>query len=876
MHLLGEFLVSILRFIGGIVYFFILPGVLLKISYFKKVPMLLSPILGLLLQVYNMFSLWIVYIVLGKQPLNIALLLTLITLGEIVSLVLLISSKHSSKYYIKYYRNFLKFSSVDKYLMISIAIYLLLALYWQRFATEPHSDGAIYLDIARNIVEKGVFQSNIILLPNDWRYVIFSTGFSYDIHSVGYFCFAVFFTFGGVSLQIAQIALIFQGMLIILILFELCKKVFNVNIARLSAIILSIHPEFITHVVLVGGPEIPSILFLLLTYYMIVLSIEDKQNCLKYSVIGAFSMFLTWFSWYFNFYIFFAQIPFLYLYVSHKNSDFKVRNFAAILMLLAYFIFDYRIIENLPYLYLKHPFPIALIVFFFLLRTNVLKKMSFSLKLFFTFILSILSLFSIYAVVFQSSPTHRQYHSQLSEPSAFLKLQAQRDLKILFTRPFNLEYVNNYYQMYREGFESYIGSLLIVLSILSIIRFRLIKEILLFWTFPLFHFLLWILFSTIEVLQARYLLSCFIFYVILTAISLQTFIPMTKRRSIKLIIRTFIPTASIKLIIRTFIPMARRDSIKLITLLILLLSISYSIYNLYPNFEQILNSWKYSENFGWTPAINWIKKFIPQDAVLLTRSSSYFAWYTGRRVAHLDIGFNVFPTDQISEPQLVDLIRLYKANYLIIERRTTWIFPYLSSLLVHHTSFLGANIVFKDNNVVIYNVTNIAYGSPRSVAIYTLHDMETLNYWYPNLYYGNAFLSLDNEIKKNGNYSIKFTQFLASGRTQACIFLSENHFMNLSDYDYLSFYVKSLHNCSVIVALITDPYNYFITPKISITSGNFSHVLVSIKVLRSVGRPLLSNITRIQVCFGDLSVNKSYTFWIDGPLLLEKITYDYP
>jgi len=847
MDLLGEFLVSILRFIGGLVYFFILPGALLKISYFKKVPMLLSPILGLLLQVYNMFLLWIVYIVLGKQPLNIALLLTLITLGEIVSLVLLISSKYSSKYYIKYYRDFFKSSSVDKYLLISIAIYLLLALYWQRFATEPHSDGAFYLDIARNIAEKGVFQSNIILLPNDWRYVTFSTGFNYDIHSVGYFCLAVFFIFGDVSLQMAQIALIFQGMLIILILFELCSKVFNVNIARIGAIILSIHPEFITHVVLVGGPEIPSILFLLLTYYMIMLSIEDKQNCLKYSVIGAFSMFLTWFSWYFNFYIFFAQIPFLYLYVSHKNSDFKVRNFAAILMLLAYFIFDYRIIENLPYLYLKHPFPIALIVFFFLLRTNVLKKMSFSLKLFFTFILSILSLFSIYTVVFQSSPTHRQYHSQLSEPGAFLKLQAQRDLKILFIRQFNLEYVNNYYQMYREGVESYIGSLLIVLSILSIIRFRLIKEILLFWTFPLFHFLLWIFFSTVEALQARYLLSCFIFYVILTAISLQTFILTTKR-----------------------------GSIKLITLLILLLSISHSIYNLYPNFEQILNSWKYGENFGWIPAINWIKKFIPQDAVLLTRSSSYFAWYTGRRVAHLDIGFNVFPTDQISEPQLVDLIRLYKANYLIIERRTTWIFPYLSSLLVHPASFLGASIVFKDNNVVIYNVTNIAYGSPRSVAIYTLHDMETLNYWYPNLYYGNASLLLDNEIKRNGNYSIKFTQFLASGRTQACIFLSRNYFMNLSDYDYLSFYVKSLHNCSVIVALITDPYNYFITPKVSVLGGNFTHIRFSVKVSRSIGRPLLSNISRIQVCFGDLSANKSYTFWIDGPLILEKITYNYP
>ena len=844
---LDGLLVSILRFVGGLVYFFILPGALLKILYFKKVPMLLSPILGLLLQVYNIFLLWVVYIVSGMQPLNIALLLILITLGEVVILILLISRKPSIKYYVKHYRNFMRFSLVDKYLLISIVIYLLLALYWQRFATEPNSDGAGYLDIARNIVEKGSFRSNMIFLPNDWRYVVFSTGFNYDIHSVGYFIFAVFFTFGDISLRTAQIALIFQGILIIFIIFELTKKVFNLNIARLSIILLSIHPEFITHVVLVGGPEISSILFLLLTYYMIILSVEDKENYLIYAVFGALSIFLTWFSWYYNFYIFFAQIPLMFLCISYKDRDFKFVGLVKLLIIQAYFILDYRLIGNLLYLSFGTSFPISLVILILILHNHRINRWSNGLKVFVTMILVLLSLFAFYRIVFQSTPQHVYFVRQNSKPSSFIQANIQKDLTIWLRSFLDPGHIYQYYEMYRERLQAYFGTVLVIFSILSVFKKRFIKEILMISSFPLFHFLFWIFFSIVDALQARYLLSAFIFYVVLAAIFIETFIASIRRKVLRLSV--------------------------VVSIFLMLL---FSFYVLYPNFEEILSYWNQRELYGWEPAINWINNNTPSDALLLTRSVNYFAWYTGRRVATLDIGMNLQPTDIITEPQLIALIKLYKANYLVIEKRTVWIFPYISSLLSYPSPFLGASIVFKDNNVVVYNVTNIAYGVPCSVSSYVLHEMESLNDWYPNLSYGNATLELDSESKINGNYSLKYTQLLASGKTQSCLFLKFSTPIDLSDFDYLSFYVKSSRNCTVTIGLITDPFNYFISPNYIIVRGNFTEVRFSVKVLKSMGRPQLNNITRIQICFACLTENRTFTNWIDGPLVLEKILYKYP
>jgi hypothetical protein len=763
--------------------------------------------------------------------------------------------------------------SFDKFLVLTIIIYFVLTIYWQPYATEPHSDGAAYLDIARNIVKRGVFSSNQMFLEGDWRGTVWKIGLEPSIHSIGYFVFAIFFIIGDVSLCTAQIAIIFQGFLIILVVYELTRRLFNLNIARLSTFIIAVHPEFITHVVLVGGPEIPSALFLIFAIYLILLSVEEQENQINHSVLAALSSFLAWFAWYFNFFVFLTQLPLIFLYLKSGKLGINIKDvikeLGLLILALFYFVIDYRILGNLSYAFFGIAFPFSIVILLFILSTNIFKKISNELKVFVILVFTVLVIYSGYRIIFQLDPQVRIHVESFVSPQQFVYANIEKDKNILFSRIINSSIASEYWKMYYEGTRRYFGSLFILLSILSLVRIQYTNKILLTWSFPALQILWWVYFVQIDAFQGRFVICSFIFYSILVAVLVECLLPSHK----KLFINNFIKIKINKTIIIKIL--VRRNLLKFICFIIVTLLLISSIYNLYPEYEEVLNYWKWSENYGWSSAINWIKNNTLPNSVLLTRPSSYFAWYTERHVAYLGVGYNLQPTDKLTERELIELIKIYKANYLVIDGRTAWSYPFISSLLKNPHEFLGAKVIFNNGKVVIYNVSNIAYNVPHLLTSITLDEVESLKQWYANVEYGNATLQLDSENKINGNFSIKYVQTVTNtALPQSCLFLRLSKSTNLSSYDYLVFYIKTLQESKITVALIIDSYNYFLSPKYTIVGSNFTQVNVPIKILKSIGNPNLENISRIQICFTDLVLGRTYTNWIDGPLIAEKVAYE--
>ena len=201
-----------LQLVLGMIGFLWIPGMLLSslVGLYGSRNLGLSLTMGFLIQLVNVFVAWIVSNLLGTTKFYFTI--TILTLISIVILLLLHARSASILENKRVFLGITSFRNIDFYLVLSVFLYLGLACYFQQYAVQPNSDGASYLAIARNVAETGVFKSNMLALPNNWSSVLYATGGT--SHMFAYFAFALFFTFGGASLLIAKIGLIFCGLLV--------------------------------------------------------------------------------------------------------------------------------------------------------------------------------------------------------------------------------------------------------------------------------------------------------------------------------------------------------------------------------------------------------------------------------------------------------------------------------------------------------------------------------------------------------------------------------------------------------------------------------------------------------------------------------------
>jgi len=703
-----------------------------------------SLILGFMLQLLNVYAIWMFHIF--YTPVNFALLMYILTIIEVIS-VMVLSYKRRLILRIDKILNKLE---LDPVLVVVIILYLVMSLYWQQWAPAPHSDGAAYLDMARNVVNHGAFYSNMLLPKNTWSYVVYSSGM--HTHMFGYFAIALFFMLGDVSLLSAKIMLIFTGMLVIMLLYELTKKLFNVNVARLAALITAISPELLTHVGLVGGPEVPSALFILFTIYLLVYAPSSKRK-IRMALMAGLSLFIAWYAWEFNFFVMLTFLPFLFMYIASTHKEFNFIDTLFSLFLLASFIVDWRVLLNLTCVTIGISIPSLIAVASIVIYILRLKK-SQNRNTLFTFTVLFLALYSLlYSQVIVASfiPQLQQYVSSLQPGMELVTSNIARDVGVL-SRVLSLEEVNKYWSMYWDGVYGYLGVVVVFLALLSLVRVDKLKEALLVFSFPLLQAVWWGLFVPIDAFQPRFIVCSSLFYFVLAASTIEMIYSnalTNPNMANKLHINLKVKIGKIAHIINA------KSLVMTFVIVLLLASFLNFTYPIYDKHKKVMKGWNYPQNLGWDSAIHWIKDNTQPDDILMARQGNYWVWFTDRRTVFLSSG--IFGSVNIT--RLTSLIKEFKVKYLIVDHRFYSEFPEMRTLYSSPSSIYGSQIAFSSANeqgykTIIYNVTNILYGNlvRRETLI---SDCDSDLYWSIFALYGNGTITTDDLDRVEGNSSIK-------------------------------------------------------------------------------------------------------------------------
>jgi len=845
------------RFVSGLLGLIFLPGFVLANAVLDEdnIGVAFILIFGLMLQLLNVYVLWAIHIF--YAPLNFTLLMCILTIVEFAFAIIL-SYKRGSTFHIS---KVLLRPKLDIALIVIIASYLILALYWQQYAPSPHSDGAAYMDMARNAVEKGDFYSTMLLPANTWNYVECSSGM--HTHMFGYFAIALFFMLGNISLFSAKIMLIFTGLLIILVLYELVKKLFNANVARLAALITAISPELLTNVGLVGGPEIPSALFTIFTIYLLI-NAPTSNRKLNMAFTAGLSLFIAWYAWFFNFFVFVTFLPFLFIYITTKNKEFKVADVLVFLILIFSFIFEWRLLLNLFYASIGVQIPSLIIAVFALTYLFNFKKGKASNTLV-TFAVMILVLYLAFysrVIIADFIPQLQQFVVSVQHGMDVVTSNVERDVGVL-SRAFNLEEVNRYWGMYWDGVYGYLGTVVVFLSFAALARIDKIRETALIISFPLLQAVWWGLFVTLDWgFQPRFIVCSSLFYFILVA----SVIEMIYLYAIKTFDITNKLHVNFKLEISRFIN--EKNFVTAFIVGLLLLSIFNFTYPLYDKHKKIMESWNYPQIFGLDPAIRWIKENTQSDDILMARQGNYWSWFTGRRTVFFAPAY----FGSVNITLLTSLIKEFKVKYLIVDYRLYSEFPELKLLYSSPNSFYGSQIVFstiseRGYKTIIYNVTNISYGN--LVRLETLiSDCDSNQYWSIFALYGNGTITTDYLDKVEGNSSIKITFTVKEQKDltpSAVITHNLAQPLDLSNTSNLQFWIKTPFSYQDIhIKLATDPNNYIFIHTQGTKSQTWEQITIPLtNILTTIGEPNLHSINFMQIYIRGLEPNRTYTFWLD-------------
>jgi hypothetical protein len=837
---------NFIRLIFGIFGYIWLPGMLLAslVGLFGSKNLGLSLVSGFLLQMLNVVVAWILYRILGVIDFYMVLTISTLLLIVVFSLLLSNHAHVPKKETVSHGSARARFENVDIYLLLSLVLYLILAVYFQQYAVQPNSDGASYMDLARNVCERGIFRSNILVSPDNWTNVVYATGG--HPHMFGYFVFALFFTFGGVSLSSAKIALMFGGLLIILITFLLTRELLDRNTARLASFLVSTSAIFLTQVGLIGGPEIVSALFILLALYLVLIGTKSNKKVLWF--LAALSSFVAWYAWYYNFYVFLGLFICLVAYLaSLKKEPIKTNLFISIL-LFSSLIIDDRISSIFGLEKVGLPIPLLSLVIVpmvYLVSTRKNLKLP---RLSLIIVSTLIILDFIFLSFSWASPEARAFNAKWVEVGV-TKANIAADVGVL-SRAFEIKNIVFYWNMYKEGIYAYIGPATILLALISLFRLEKIKETLVLAMFPLFQALMFSLLVVIDGFQPRFVIGVSIFYDILVA-SAIVFIATSATNHTRL---NKITAGARLTVMKKQLKIDIKKLVGFLVVILLLISYVGLTFEMYSNGKNVEQSWNLRQAFGWDNAINWIQSNTSSKDILACIYGDYFAWYTNRQTVFL------WPIPDKNASVLIDLIKTVRVNYLIVDTPFKSQFPDLSGLYESPSPFLGSTTAFMSqdeagNKVIIYNVTNIAYGN---LTTYTFEpEWKTLESWMPLPFYSNGNVSISQDSVEF-NLTVKETPW----PSVAALFTFPSS-VNISQYFDIEFWVKAPKCQSATLVIYSDDQNYFLYQIQNTTSDGWVKVAINLNSYTSVyGHPNLQNVNKLGFIFGGFQVGDNATFLI--------------
>jgi len=847
------FLLAVRLFIGIFALLYI-PGYCLVTCFLKRSGLKnfgFYLIFGFLYQLLNIFIIWLAGFFL--QPIIFSLSICVLTLS-LVSILTLYSHKVKGQ---SLSINSLKdlFGATDHLLLIIFVVFLTTSLYYQQFSPSPHSDGAAYLDFARNVVYEGVFSSNMIFPSWSYQNVEYAAGFHSYLFGIS--AIALFFMLGNISLLSAKIMLIFAGSLSIFLVYHICEELIDRGTARIAAFLVAISPIFLAHVSLVGGPETTSLLFLLLFMYLTLLSLERVDSLLM-PLLAGISLFVAWYTWKFNFVVtFLGVMPSLFLYLSTKYKELNFRNLLLFSILWVSFLIEYRFSLLLTLTLAGVSFPTVILVAAFI-AGKFLRK-SAIIKLFLVIILTTYALLFIrHTFSIALMPLIEQAFVGSDVYSANVEVTLG-----FFHRMLDVNTVTQYSRMYWDGLSSTLAQVTIFLGIASLMRLRKTKETLLLFSFPFFHWLIWSLMVTLG-FQPRYIISASVFWIMLVASSITLL--MSTVASLK-------PTENHKILLK-FKKIKRvtnlKSATKFVAFTLLFINLMLFWHPIYNDMNvHILEGWNYSSRFGWDPAIKWVKENTQLDDILMARHGNYWAWFTGRKT----VFFTPVIFGSVNITRLILLIKEFKVKYLIVDHRFYSEFPEMRTLYSSPSSFYGSQIAFNSTNeqsykTIIYNVTNISYGN--LVRYETLiSDCDSELHWSVFALYGNGSIKTDELDKVEGNSSIK-TVFTVKEQKDliphAAVTFNPLESWDLSNASFLLFWIKApFSHQGIFAKLATDPNNYIMLYAEEVQTLAWKQVTIPLTNVHAIlGTPNLHSIDFIQIYIKGLEPTTTYIFWLDN------------
>lgn len=832
---------SLFRVVIYIFSFIFLPGLILDFLFFPQPKSIIRSIVqGFLFQLFIVFIIWIISKIFVR--IDFFALVTILTFLLTCMLSVFASAKSLQLNTSLSFKMFLK-EKIDLCLICSLLAYIILSIYFGQYAVEPNSDGASYLDLARNVCQFGIFKSNMLFPPYDWSNVTFSTGG--HPHMFAYFAFSLFFAFGEVSIAAARATLIFTGVLTIIITYILTKEFLDLNTARLTSFVVSTSALILTHSNLIGGPELISALFTIFSIYSVFLSVKTNSKSLV--ILSAISFFIVWYSWYLNFYALLVVLVCIMIYASSPKKESVGINVVITFLLLMSLIIDDRLISNFCYETIGFPLPLLSLFLIPTTYTLLIHKNQ-KLPTFSMLLVSIIILLDfILLFLLLTSPQSHLFHELKLSETGITVANIQRDVRMLM-RIFDINKTTLYWDMYKTGLIKSIGQIFIFLALTSFVRLNKVKETCLLASFPFSQALIWSFLVVVDGFQPRFVICSSIFYYALAA---STIIFLLEH-AVKIVDPFKLKKLAIK-----------RKSIKInnkiIASLLLILMITACVgLNLetYDYGVNILLKWNFREKFGWDKCIEWIKANTTAKNILACVYADYFVWYTGRQAVFL------WPLSNENCSKLINLIRMLKVNYLVVDKPFRWLFPDLSMLYDQPNEFLGATIVFSDqddrgNKVIIYNVTNIAYGE---LVEYELEiDWMMLENWSPLLWYCTGNITTD-EASVRIDFRALERPLIAGAATYRFSSLTD-----LTKYNTLEFWVKVPVAGRIFVEIYTGlrGQNYFIYRIQNNVTNKWTKISINLYDLSGVcGAPDMKFASSLNFIVGDVPLNQPLAFWI--------------
>jgi len=710
-----------IRITSGVIALILIPGYCIMhafLNHYEPVEKFgFSLVCGLAIQIFIVLILYSIGSTFLYKQTNFGLAIIVLTFSFILMLLI---AQILKKQYLEEINTISQIEKIkaslrnNSFLLVMLIFSLIIRLYYQSFIHAPSTDGALYLDFARNIATTGQFTSKSVGSASP---IFLKNYFGFSTHLFACFTMAIFFQIGGVSFSSAKLMTVFAGFLVVFLIYKIAREFFSNSVAIIASGVASFHPLLLLYSSVIYGPEILATLFMLSAFYFFLMSLKSNLKRSRiYAIFAGLFAFLTLGAAGYIFLALLIAIFSLFAFFTVKDhTRFKILKsflFAIVLMIGLLFAINKLIFEPFAatstyYLIVFWAIPIFFAIILFKGRDDKwISCVSYTFATVYIF-----SLFTAVRAYYISQVVPRQYliHGPLEPIEHGTLGYAEMLISQLSRFPY---LYSAFWQLANES----LTPAILLLSLLSFAKFSKWKENLSIFSYPFFFSLAVTLLGSSYLIEpnwyiySKIMLSIIPFFTILSASTISLLVSSTSD------LRTFLHTGK-----------RYRSSIsKFLTGLIILIVLLPHYSPLYSKSISYMDD-KHNYSFGiglyeyYKPAIEWIRSNTPLDTVLMSRKPDEFAWYTNRTTffplnpyaSKYEDYFNVNTT------LLMKVIHRYGVNYLIVDYYNFYdAYKDLNYLYLDPSEApYGFDLAFQYNftdhyklttSVLIYNVTLIA------------------------------------------------------------------------------------------------------------------------------------------------------------------------